>query len=56
MKNLQQMQQMLKQVQQFQEQLQKQLDELVVEAAAGGGNGLRQNEWPEATPRSAHRP
>jgi hypothetical protein len=37
MKNLQQMQQMLKQVQQFQEQLQKQLDELVVEAAAGGG-------------------
>ena len=37
MKNLGQMQQMLKQVQQFQEQLQKQLDELVVEAAAGGG-------------------
>ena len=37
MKNLQQMQQMLKQVQQFQEQLQKQLDDLVVEAAAGGG-------------------
>ena len=37
MKNLQQMQQILKQVQQFQEQLQKQLDELVVEAAAGGG-------------------
>jgi len=37
MKNLGQMQQMLKQVQQLQEQLQKQLDELVVEAAAGGG-------------------
>lgn len=37
MPNLQQMQQILKQVQQFQEQLQKQLDELVVEAAAGGG-------------------
>ena len=37
MKNLQQMQQILKQVQQFQEQLQKQLDELVVEASAGGG-------------------
>ena len=37
MKNLQQMQQILKQVQQFQEQLQKQLDELVVEATAGGG-------------------
>jgi nucleoid-associated protein EbfC len=37
MKNLQQMQQMLKQVQQFQEQLQKQLDDLVVEASAGGG-------------------
>jgi len=37
MKNLQQMQQMLKQVQQFQEQLQKQLDELVVDATAGGG-------------------
>ena len=37
MKNLLQMQQMLKQVRQFQEQLQKQLDELVVEAAAGGG-------------------
>jgi DNA-binding YbaB/EbfC family protein len=37
MKNLQQMQQILKQVQQFQEQLQKQLDDLVVEAAAGGG-------------------
>ena len=37
MKNLQQMQQLLKQVQQFQEQLQKQLDELIVEAAAGGG-------------------
>lgn len=37
MANLQQMQQMLKQVQQFQEQLQKQLDDLMVEAAAGGG-------------------
>ena len=37
MKNLQQMQQILKQVQQFQEQLQKQLDGLVVEATAGGG-------------------
>jgi DNA-binding YbaB/EbfC family protein len=37
MKNLQQMQQILKQVQQFQEQLRKQLDELVVEASAGGG-------------------
>jgi len=37
MKNLQQMQQILKQVQQFQEQLQKQLDDLEVEAAAGGG-------------------
>jgi hypothetical protein len=37
MKNLPQMQQILKQVQQFQEQLQKQLDELVVEASAGGG-------------------
>jgi len=37
MKNLQQMQQILKQVQQFQEQLQRQLDELVVEATAGGG-------------------
>lgn len=37
MKNLQQMQQILKQVQQFQEQLQKQLDGLVVEASAGGG-------------------
>jgi DNA-binding YbaB/EbfC family protein len=31
------MQQILKQVQQFQEQLQKQLEELVVEASAGGG-------------------
>ncbi len=37
MKNLQQMQQILKQVQQFQEQLLKQLDGLVVEATAGGG-------------------
>ncbi len=37
MKNLQQMQQILKQVQQFQEQLQRQLESLVVEASAGGG-------------------
>jgi nucleoid-associated protein EbfC len=37
MKNLQQMQQVMKQVQQVQEQLQKQLDDLVVEASAGGG-------------------
>lgn len=37
MKNLQQMQQIMKQVQQIQEQLQKQLDDLVVEASAGGG-------------------
>ncbi|MFZ0962518.1 MAG: YbaB/EbfC family nucleoid-associated protein [Terriglobia bacterium] len=37
MANMQQMQQILKQVQQFQEQLQRQLDELVVEATAGGG-------------------
>jgi DNA-binding YbaB/EbfC family protein len=37
MKNLQQMQQIMKQVQQIQEQLQKQLNELVVEASAGGG-------------------
>ncbi len=37
MKNLQQMQQIMKRVQQIQEQLQKQLDELVVEASAGGG-------------------
>jgi DNA-binding YbaB/EbfC family protein len=37
MKNLQQMQQIMKQVQQIQEQLQKQLEELVVEASAGGG-------------------
>jgi len=37
MKNLQQMQQMIKQVQQMQEQLQKQLDELEVESSAGGG-------------------
>ena len=37
MKSPLQMQQILKQVQQFQEQLQKQLDELVVEASAGGG-------------------
>jgi nucleoid-associated protein EbfC len=37
MKNLPQMQQILKQVQQFQEQLQKQLDGLEVEGAAGGG-------------------
>ena len=37
MKNLQQMQQILKQVQQFQEQLQRQLDSVEVEASAGGG-------------------
>ena len=37
MKNLQQMQQIMKQVHEIQEQLQKQLDELVVEASAGGG-------------------
>jgi len=37
MKNLQQMQQIMKQVQQIQEQLQKHLDDLVVEASAGGG-------------------
>ena len=37
MKNVQQMQQILKQVQQFQEQLQRQLEGLEVEAAAGGG-------------------
>ena len=37
MKNLQQMQQILKQVQQVQEQLQRQLESLVVEATAGGG-------------------
>jgi hypothetical protein len=37
MKNLQQMQQILRQIQQMQEQFQKQLDDLVVEASAGGG-------------------
>jgi hypothetical protein len=37
MKNLQQMQQILKQVQQFQELLQRQLDEVEVEGSAGGG-------------------
>ena len=37
MKNLQQIQQIMKQVQQVQEQLQKQLDELIVESSAGGG-------------------
>jgi len=37
MKNLQQMQQILRQIQQMQEQFQKQLDEMVVEASAGGG-------------------
>ena len=37
MKNLQQLQQIMKQVQQMQEQLQKQLDDLLVEASAGGG-------------------
>jgi len=37
MKNLPQIQQIMKQVQQMQEQLQKQLDDLMVEASAGGG-------------------
>ena len=37
MKNLAQMQQLMKQVQQMQEQMQKQLDDLVVDATAGGG-------------------
>lgn len=37
MKNLQQMQQIMKQVQQMQEQLQQKLDTLIVEASAGGG-------------------
>jgi nucleoid-associated protein EbfC len=37
MKNLQQMQQIMKQVHEMQEKLQKQLDELMVEASAGGG-------------------
>ena len=37
MKDLAQMQQLMKQVQQMQEQMQKQLDELVVDATAGGG-------------------
>ena len=37
MKNLQQLQQIMKQVQQMQEQIQKQLDDLVIEASAGGG-------------------
>ena len=37
MKNLQQIQQIMKQVQQMQEQIQKQLDDLLVEASAGGG-------------------
>ena len=37
MKNVPQIQQIMKQVQQMQEQLQKQLDDLVVEASAGGG-------------------
>ncbi|MGH9358370.1 MAG: YbaB/EbfC family nucleoid-associated protein [Terriglobia bacterium] len=37
MKNLQQMQQIMKQVQQLQEQLQQQLDQLVVEASSGAG-------------------
>ena len=37
MKNLQQIQQIIKQVQQMQEQLQQQLDDLMVEASAGGG-------------------
>ena len=37
MNNLAQMQQLMKQVQQMQEQFQKQLDEIEVEATAGGG-------------------
>ena len=37
MKNVQQLQQIMKQVQQMQEQLQKQLDDLVIESSAGGG-------------------
>ena len=37
MKNLAQMQQLMKQVQQIQEQFQKQLDEIEVDATAGGG-------------------
>ena len=37
MKNLQQIQQIMKQVQQMQEQIKKQLDDLLVEASAGGG-------------------
>ena len=37
MKNLQQLQQIMKQVHEMQEHLQKQLDELLVEASAGGG-------------------
>jgi DNA-binding YbaB/EbfC family protein len=37
MRNLAQMQQLMNQVQQMQEQFQKQLDDLVVEASAGGG-------------------
>jgi nucleoid-associated protein EbfC len=37
MKNLQQLQQIMKQVQQMQEQIQKQLDDLVIDASAGGG-------------------
>ncbi len=37
MKNLQQLQQIMKQVQQMQDQIQKQLYDLVVESSAGGG-------------------
>ena len=37
MKNLAQMQQLMQQVQQIQEQFQKQLDEIEVDATAGGG-------------------
>ena len=37
MKNLAQMQQLMKQVQQMQEHFQKQLDKIEVEATAGGG-------------------
>ena len=46
--NIQQMQQMMKQAQQMQERLQKQMNELRVEASAGGGmvtvviNGAKQ--------------
>jgi DNA-binding YbaB/EbfC family protein len=48
--NFQQMQQMMKQAQQMQERLQKQMNELRIEASAGGGmvtvvvNGAKQVE------------